>query len=78
MKSNNSRTYSRLKIVLSKEKTIPDGLSEALSYDIQEILSSYFEYDIKNQTIAFEESSDGFLTVIIKTPINRIKNIKLI
>ncbi|MDR2267624.1 MAG: hypothetical protein LBE09_08635 [Christensenellaceae bacterium] len=77
MKAKNA-TLKRTQNILANDKSIPLELLEVLTFEVDEILNSYFVYDEQSLELSIQNTDDGKQLLNVSLVIDAIKSFKLV
>jgi len=77
--TNGKNSFLRLKRVLLNDKdNLPNGLMKVLRADLDQVLSSYFDYPTETLKVDVDLDSNGRYCIRIEAMAERVKTIKVI
>ena len=76
MKNLGKSSIMRLKKVLLSDKALPTGLLNVLFADMNDLLKSYFDFDINELSLDLTLNEEGRHVLRIETPIERVRNVR--
>ncbi|MDD3946597.1 MAG: cell division topological specificity factor MinE [Clostridia bacterium] len=77
--TNGKNSFLRLKRVLLNDKdNLPNGLMKVLRADLDQVLSSYFDYPTETLKVDVDLDSKGRYCIRIEAMAERVKTIKVI
>jgi hypothetical protein len=76
--SSAENNFLRLKKLLLNDKSVPQGLMDVLTADIDAALQGYFDFENKNLSVLAVLGGDGKYEIKINLVADRLKNIKFL
>jgi len=73
---NAENNLLRLKSMLLKDKSIPQGLLDVFSSDLESVISDYFDFNPEKLNLSAAINQDGKYILKIELLADRIKSIK--